>query len=116
MKKKLDLKNEKTVFFDIDSTLVKLSTTGELSLSLYGVKGQYKVFKKNVVQITTHLARGWEVFCWSNNGPGWVKTVLKALKIDPKTVHILNKPMKIFDDEDASVWMPSPVHLHKDEI
>ena len=114
--KKLDLKNEKTVFFDIDSTLVKLSTTGDLKLSLYGIEGQYKIFKKNVVQINTHLKRKWEVFCWSNNGPAWVKTVLRALKIDTKKVHILNKPMKIFDDEDASVWMPKRVHLHEDEI
>lgn len=113
---KLHLDNEKTVFFDIDSTLVKLSTTGDLKLSLYGIEGQYKIFKKNVVQIHTHLERGWEVFVWSNNGPKWVKEVLKALDIDLKKVHIMNKPMKIFDDEDASQWMPKRIHLHEDEI
>lgn len=108
--------NEKTVFFDIDSTLVKPSTNGTLELSLYGNPGMYKIFHKNVLQIKTHLARGWEVFVWSNNGPGWVQEVLRGLDIDITKVHVLNKPVKIFDDQEADIWMPRKVHLHEDEI
>ncbi len=110
------ISNEKIVAFDVDNTLVKRSSNGELVLSLYGIEGTYKIFKKNVEQIHTHIARGWEVIVWSNNGPGWAKTVLDGLNIDKDKVHIMNKPMKIFDDEDASVWMPKRVHLHEDEI
>lgn len=109
-------KNEKTAFFDVDSTLVKQTASGELRLELYGVPNQYKALTKNAIQIGTHLKRGWIVFIWSNNGPEWAEQVVRALGYNPDDLIILNKPMKIFDDEDASAWMPKRVHLHEDEI
>jgi len=108
--------NEKIVCFDIDKTLVKPSLDGDVVLSLYGIEGTYKIFHKNVEQIKTHLARGWYIIVWSNNGPGWAKTVIDYLKIDQNKIQIMNKPIKIFDDEDATVWMPKRIHLHEDEI
>lgn len=111
------ISNEKTVFFDVDQTLVdkvySVDGTAEYDIELdyYGELGRYKTLKKNIQQIKAHKERGWFVIVWTHSGPEWGRQVVEKLGLEDYVDIVCNKPLKHFDDLPANEWMGERVFL-----
>jgi hypothetical protein len=117
------IKNEKTVFIDVDETLVH-HLTQTLPQKDYifvkdTVRGGELIVKPNHNNIRLLLeehARGSHIVVWSRGGYAWAETVVKALGLTKKVHQVMTKPMIYIDDKDVSEWLPYRVYLKPDEI
>lgn len=118
--------NEKTVFIDVDETLVhhisqKYSVAyGHNTLSVKDtVRGgdiRVLINRNNIRLLEEEFARGSYIVVWSRGGHAWATEVVKALGLTKKVHQVMTKPLVYIDDKDVSEWLPYRVYLKPDEI
>lgn len=107
------IKNETTVFFDVDETLIihnrdKSTSESFCSYILDPDTNKYHHVAKHEVHIDYLIkskARGRFVVVWSANGYRWAEAVIKKLKLTKYVDLIMTKPGVYFDDVDANAFM-----------
>lgn len=108
------IKNDITVWFDVDDTLVvynyppdKIDET--ILVAVDNVEHAYQLrlwpHKQHIERLKQFKARGQAVFVWSQGGHEWAAAVIKALNLEEYVDVICCKPMWIFDDLPASAWL-----------
>lgn len=105
-------KERKTVFFDVDDTLLEWKTCDKKDKKAVKVANNGHVFYKravlpNIEALKSHFLAGHLVVVWSAGGATWAETVIKALNLQKHVDVIINKPDFYYDDKDASHWLPS---------
>lgn len=118
------IRNEKTVFCDIDETLIH-----HIQQSLIGHKdeilvpdtirgGNIKVLKNNnnIRLLEEEHFRGSHIVVWSRGGWQWAEAVINALDLASKVDDIMTKPLVYIDDKDVSEWLPYRIYLKPDEV
>lgn len=121
--------NEKTVFVDVDETLVHhkaqdlsdnfFGTDRNLLLvddAIRGGKIHVNPNHNNIRLLLEEHARGSYIVVWSRGGYAWAETVVKALGLTKKVHQVMTKPMVYIDDKDVSEWLPYRLYLKPDEI
>jgi len=98
-------------YFDIDRTLlswfpVPEETQGAVRVTVDGKPKYYMPHKMHLKQLHAHLARGHTVVVWSAGGSKWAKAVAESLGLDKTDVVVMEKPHWIYDDKEASSFMP----------
>ena len=114
------IRNDITVAFDVDETLVmwvphgKEPSESAVPVDYYG-SFQYVVPHKPHVQLLlANLKRGRNVIIWSQNGPQWASNVAKALKLDLDGIIVMAKPSMYVDDLPAQEWLGAKIYLKFD--
>lgn len=107
---------EKTLFVDVDETLVFVSypekyDSHAIDFSSFGFQKRILPHWKHVETIKEFRARGIGVMCWSAGGGKWTKAVIEQLGL-MGWVHIIQKPTWIMDDKDPRFWL-SPTRFYK---
>lgn len=104
---------QRTVFSDVDDTLILYDTKKHRRLqlkyirdSVTGQKIKVRVHKKHVDLIKTMKLRGQVVVVWSAGGAVWAKDVVKALGLAKYVDFCLQKPDTIIDDLEPKFWLP----------
>lgn len=113
------IENERTVFIDVDDTLVmhksSCQTTGLLVVDP-ATGNQVEVYK-NAPMIKCLLEerhRGAFIVVWSMGGYEWARNVLQALGIDGKVDLVMSKPFAYFDDKPVEQWLKYRVYIEPD--
>lgn len=106
-------------YFDIDRTLlswfpVSEETHGAVKVTVDGKSKWFLPHKTHIKQLHAHLARGHTVVVWSAGGSTWATAVAHALHLEDTDVVVMEKPHWIYDDKQASEFMPKADFL-KDE-
>jgi hypothetical protein len=119
------IKNEKTVFFDIDNTLV-FSSLDPLIANLNPVTcvEVFDPINERFMNMVVHEPmvrllreehhRGSYVVVWSRGGYAWAGSVISALGLEKCVHEIMTKPMVYFDDRPIEEWLPYRVYLPPD--
>lgn len=114
------LRSDMIVFFDVDDTLIGWGKPEPgpaehwVQVQVPHWRGQtanHWIIKENVEAIKLHKSRGHIVVVWSAGGYEWAEAVVKALKMENYVDLVCSKPEWIYDDLEASVWMPKAKHL-----
>lgn len=103
------LTNDKTVFTDIDDTLIiwphtarakKLDPTKahELSLDVHS-KIMVHVNDEMIEFLGNLKAQGVTIIAWSHAGPKWAEYVLNYLQLDKVVDLVVSKPYMMLDDK-----------------
>jgi hypothetical protein len=107
----------KTVYFDIDSTLVFADGEWPSDVDVgttVGIGGRtWLVHEPHRQSILDFHARGHNVILWSQGGSSWAAAVAKALDIEDKVLACLSKPDWYFDDKPVTEWMTDKQHYYK---
>lgn len=99
-------KNENTVFFDIDLTLL-LDPNGKGDDFIYNYYGEQKAgrpHRKHVELLKAYNKRGFNIICWSNNGFAHCEEIIDKLNIKEYVYMCMSKPQKVVDDESIEKW------------
>lgn len=114
------IKNENTVFFDVDETLI-LHQDNNLEDDIFTIKDEdtneylpVKRHYRHIGYLKKSKARGRFVVVWSANGHKWAETVVKALGLKKYVDLCMTKPTVYFDDVDANTFM-SRVYIKQGE-
>ena len=104
-------KERKTVYFDVDDTLLEWDTCRKNDPDAVKIENNGHVFYKKAIQpniknLKSHFLAGHLVVVWSAGGAAWAETVVKALKLQKYVNIILTKPDYYYDDKDATEWFP----------
>ncbi len=111
------LNSDKIVFCDVDDTLIGWSKPEKgpdefwVTTTCHGMVEHHWVIKENLEALKKHKGRGHLIVVWSQGGWEWAEAVVKALKIEHLVDLVCSKPEWIYDDLEASVWMPKAKHL-----
>jgi len=112
----------RTVFFDVDDTLVmwpsskarkikytelKAVTVVDPYIKKENVKYELRVHQKHVDWLVRMKKRGEKIVVWSAGGEKWAKAVCDALKISKYVDVFLSKPDTMYDDADPKEWLPA---------
>lgn len=102
----------KTVFVDIDETLIHHKTglvTWQLAhvYCVSYINGDVWFMKnlKNIKLVEHFYALGYDVLVWSKTGADWAELVCKKIEIDKYVKCYLSKPTFYIDDKDVSEWI-----------
>jgi len=110
-------KNEHTVFFDVDDTLIvhhTLETAGRLVSILDPVNGGYLQFREHTSMVRLlkeESQRKSHIVVWSRGGWEWARNVVLALGLDHMVHQVMTKPTVYFDDKDISEWLRYRVYF-----
>jgi len=101
----------KTVYFDVDDTLLEWKTCSKHDENAVQVRSNGHIFWKkaiysNISGLIDHSHAGHVVVIWSQGGVEWATCVIEALNIEKYVDVVLTKPDWIYDDKDAEHWMP----------
>ncbi len=104
-------KERKTVYFDIDDTLLEWYTCHKDEENATLIKNNgHSFYKKaivpNIRALKAHARAGHLVVVWSAGGSGWAECVIKALGLQQYVNLILTKPDYYYDDQPAVAWFP----------
>lgn len=112
----------KTVYFDVDRTLVFLEYPASVADKTIEVTTQHRdkpaVTRRvlphwvHVEEIKQYKFRGQNVVIWSAGGSTWAKAVVESLKLEDYVDCVIPKPDWIYDDIPSSVFMPPPIYKH----
>ena len=112
------IKQESTVFIDVDDTIVMWSVKakkGEKVVSITnpnsGQQYYLPVHKGHLRVLKDRKARGSFIVVWSASGFAWAEAVVRALKIEDYVDLIMTKPHMYIDDKKASKWMGEHLYL-----
>lgn len=110
------LKNELTVYFDVDDTLVMWNQPiTERTLNIIcpysGRAEQVVPHNVHIKVLEHHKARGYHVVVWSAGGWEWAKAVVEALGIQDHVSEVRSKPLKYFDDLPAAEILGTRVYI-----
>lgn len=112
------IKNENTIFCDIDETLVmhnKLKKDLTVICPYTNAEEKLTIHKAHVRQIIKNKARGNFVVVWSHAGYKWAEVVIKALNLTDYVDLIITKPIKIIDDLQPNEFLANRVYLSFEE-
>lgn len=101
----------RTVYFDVDDTLLQWESCLEHDIDSIKVESNGHTFYKrailpNVNALIDHSHAGHIVVVWSAGGVEWATSVIKALNIEKYVDVVLTKPDWYYDDQDADHWLP----------
>ena len=101
------LTGTKTVYFDVDNTLVFSAKECPSFLGDTVVIGcrQWVVHEEHRELIYDFKARGHTVVVWSAGGAEWAASVVRALGIEDEVDLCISKPDWYFDDKAAGEWI-----------
>ena len=107
----MTFKERKTVYFDVDDTLLEWKTCKKTDKNAIKVVNNGHTFYKraiypNINGLKAHFLAGHLVVVWSAGGSSWAETVIKALKLQKYVNVILTKPDFYYDDKEVSHWFP----------
>lgn len=110
------IRNERTIFCDIDGTLI-VEPNDSMGVTLI----VDPLDPHNQIAVTRHEPmirllkeehhRGAYVVVWSRGGYEWAETVVKALGLENYVHQIMSKPLVYFDDVEIKDWLPYRVFL-----
>jgi hypothetical protein len=117
------IKSHKTVFFDIDETLVLFDWEGtdkyiggEVLVSITDPATNVSVLalphKRHIDLMRQFKARGHTVIVWSAGGYDWAHRAVVALGIESMVDVVMSKPDWYVDDKPACAYMKTPIYLH----
>jgi predicted HAD superfamily phosphohydrolase YqeG len=86
------LKSDKTLFVDVDDTLVIWSDSG----------ASYKPHQKHIELVKRFHKRNQPVVVWSAGGWEWAERIVKELDLEPYVTAIMSKPAWWVDDLPAN--------------
>jgi hypothetical protein len=110
-------KNERTVFFDVDDTLIvhhTLDKAGRLVNVLDPLSGEYLSFREHTSMVRLlreESHRKSHIVVWSRGGWEWARNVVLTLGIEYMVHEVMTKPMVYFDDKDITEWLPYRVYF-----
>ncbi len=114
------IKNEMTVFVDVDGTLI---VPYDPKLKQIVIK-VYDAVTKHYVKVAIHEPmirlvkeehhRGSHVIVWSRGGHEWAANVIRALELTPFVHQVMSKPFAYFDDVKIDKWLKYRVYLEPD--
>lgn len=115
------IKNNNTVFFDVDETLVlTLEPTTENASHIF-IDIPDPLNPNGMIVKALHIpmirllqeehAKGSFVVVWSRGGYDWATSVVRALKLETKVNLVMTKPMVYFDDLPIEKWLPYRVYF-----
>ncbi len=88
------LKSDKTLFVDVDDTLVMWSATG------------YTPHKKHIEYLKKFHMRGQKIVVWSAGGWEWAERVVRELGLENVVSAVMCKPAWFVDDMPATEFLP----------
>jgi len=99
-------KNEHTVCFDVDDTLImwegtfleKFEGCVEVVCPHDNKTTYHRPHKRHIEFLKKEHARGYTVVVWSSAGAAWAESVIKSLKLEEYVDFVLSKPQKWVDD------------------
>ena len=98
----ITIKNDRTVFFDVDDTLIMWDHIDKelpiVEINNNGHKRTFQVHHAHVQKIKNYSLLGMVVVVWSHSGYEWAEAVVKALDIEKHVDFAMSKPDRIFDD------------------
>ena len=116
------LTNQKTIFFDVDDTLVMdgFQQNGPLKNKLKKFKSPWGGPHEYLLPHESHIAElkrakreGFTVVVWSAGGALWANEVVRVLKLKDHVDVILSKPSEYWDDIDANDFMTRKYTTYK---
>lgn len=112
------VKNEHTVFFDVDGTLIDFDSDFEGANETYvddpivpGVQIAVYPNHANIRLLREEKHRGSHVVVWSRGGYAWAASVLIALGLEDQVDEVMTKPFAYFDDIPIEKWLTNRVFL-----
>lgn len=100
------IRSDKTLFCDVDDTLVLWSPTG----------ASYKPHQAHIDLIKRFHKRGQPVIVWSAGGYEWALKIVKELGLEPYVTAVMAKPMWYVDDLTSPEFLPEVNRIYlKDE-
>lgn len=109
--------DNRTVYFDVDDTLIEWRLCGEKDAGAVRIEKDGHVFYKKVIQdhvdeLKNQKMTGNTVVVWSAGGGEWAATVVRALDLEKYVDVCLTKPDFYYDDKDVSDWFPKKRFYH----
>lgn len=108
------IRDDKVAFFDVDDTLVHWSAalpSREIQIEFEGKVYCHLVIQETIDALLKHKARGHKIIVWSQGGYKWAEAVVQALNLENTVDLVISKPSWIYDDLQASEWMPKAQDL-----
>lgn len=102
---------EKLAYFDIDSTIIKRTDNGLLTLDYYGQPWTINSLPKNIEFLKSLKRRGYYIIVHSSNGWLHAKNVIELLKLEQYVDEVKTKPLKYCDDEPVQKWFGPRIYL-----
>jgi FMN phosphatase YigB (HAD superfamily) len=113
----------KTVWFDVDDTLVLWDTTSKLGkkIKLKGETNDGKPFtmevvahKEHIEEIKRYKMRGFTVIVWSQGGGEWGEKVINTLGLKGFVDIVIGKIDFCYDNWHPRIWCPEPIFKNGD--
>lgn len=116
------IKNDLTVFVDVDDTLVDWVASNGLEDTTHTTRHWWTdplddVMKTivaneaNVRLLKEKSVRGWTVVVWSLGGAAHAASIVTALRLTDYVDYVIGKPQCIIDDKDPVEWLPKRIFL-----
>lgn len=101
----------RTVYFDVDDTLLEWKSCDERDKNAVEVRNNGHIFHKkaisaNIEGLKDHSYAGHVVIVWSKGGVEWATSVVRSLGLEKYVDIILTKPDWYYDDMEAEHWLP----------
>ena len=119
------IKNELTIFFDVDDTLVMWQGNpyqpGEGKVQIHDPNDKddpYRFLyphKRHINFLKKCHNRGYSITVWSNGGWAWAEAVVKALELEDYVTKVESKPLKIVDDLPYNETFPNRLYFDYNE-
>lgn len=112
-KRKMKIVPSRSVFVDVDDTLVKWEMEGSsfenhpecLVLDMFGTPKRVLPMWGNINKVKAFYEKGYEVVIWSLSSKQWAEQVVKRLGLEEWVDFCVSKPDFYIDDKDASHFM-----------
>lgn len=119
------IKNELTIFFDCDDTLVMWKDNptqpGEGKVEIFDPNDPDEPYRylyphrRHINFLKKCASRGYSVTVWSNGGWAWAEQIVLALGLEDHVNKVESKPLKIVDDLPYGETFPNRLYLKYDE-
>lgn len=115
------VRNENTLFIDVDDTLV-MHGDNSVNGEFISILDPLNVTKKITLRINKPMIRllkeerfrGSHVVVWSRGGYKWAENVINALGLQKYVDQIMTKPVTYFDDKPVEEWLKYRVYFGPD--
>ena len=115
------IKSHRSVFFDIDDTLIiwdwkNISPDGvglvDITDPMSGHTECVLPHERHIKLLKQFKARGHTVVVWSQGGWAWAENVVKALELQDLVDVVMSKPDWYVDDLPSTAFMGSNIYKH----
>jgi len=103
--------NDKTVYFDVDDTLLSWDTVNgdEKAVRITDESGEVfylRPFLKHIENLKMHSLRGHFIIVWSAGGYAWAREAVRVLDLEKYVDLVVAKPAWVYDDLPANEIIP----------